>query len=82
MVVQRIHQKENVAKSSGFCEKLLNENGSEAVLATFSYYNYGANVSEEVHNIATNQKDYSLLNSQNISINNSEKGLATRTPPT
>ena len=58
MVVQRIHQKENVAKSSGFCEKLLNENGSEAVLATFSYYNYGANVSEAIHNIATNQKDY------------------------
>ena len=69
------------AKNGGFCEELLSENDFEAVLATFSCYDYGANASEAVWKIAVDQKDYqillvcySLLNNQNISINNSEKG--------
>ena len=69
-------------KNGGFCEELLSENNFEAVLANFCCYDYGANSSEVVQKIATNQKDYhkcsscfSLLNSQNISINNSEKSL-------
>ena len=40
------------------CEKLLSENNFEAVLATFCCYKYGANASEAVQNIATDQKDY------------------------
>ena len=46
------------AKNSGFCEELLSENDFEVVLATFSCYDYGANASEAVQKIATDQKDY------------------------
>ena len=66
------------------CEEPLSENDFEAVLATFCCHDYVANAFEAVQKIATDQKDYhkcsscySLLNSQNISINNSEKGLVT-----
>ena len=77
------------AKSGVFFEELLTENDFDAVLATFCcYYNYGANAPEAVQKIATDQKEYHkcsscvcLLGSQNISINNSEKMLVTRTPP-
>ena len=62
----------------GFCQELLSENNFEAILATFCQFGYGKNASEAVHNIATDQKDYPnapqvLLNSQNISSNNSLK---------
>ena len=40
------------------CEELLSENNFEAVLATFRCYEYGANASEAVQKIATDQKDY------------------------
>ena len=79
--------RENIktAKNGGFCEELLSENDFEAVLATFCCYHYGANTSEAVQKITTDQKDYhqmllvcySLLNSQNISAKNSEKRLVT-----
>ena len=81
VAVQRIHQ---------YSEKWwLLLNYFEAVLPTFYCYDYGANTFEAVQNIAADQKDhhkcsscFSLLNSHNISINNSEKGLVTRTFPT
>ena len=76
------------AENGGFCEEFLNENDFEAVLTTFCCYNYGVNASEAVQKMVADQKDYqkcsscvySLLNSQNISINN-EKRLVTGTPP-
>ena len=76
------------AENGGFCEEFHNENDFEAVLTTFYCYDYGVNASEAVQKMATDKKDYqkcsscvySLLNSQNISIN-SEKRLVTRTPP-
>ena len=46
------------AKNGGFSEDLLSENGLETVLATFCCYDYGANASKAVQNIATDQKDY------------------------
>ena len=46
------------AKYVAFCEELLCENDFEAVLATFCCYDYGANASEAVQIIATDQKDY------------------------
>ena len=68
-----------IAKIGGFCEGLLSENDFEAVLATFCFYDYGANASEAVQNIATDQRDYRkfsscvivLLNGQNMSMSNS-----------
>ena len=45
------------AKNSGSCDELLSENDFEAVLATFCCYDYGANASEAVPKIATDQKD-------------------------
>ena len=45
------------AKNGSFCEEWLSENDFEAVLATFFRYYYGANASEAVQNIATDQKD-------------------------
>ena len=45
-------------KNDGFYEELLSENDFEAVLATFCCYDYGANASEAVQKIATDQKDY------------------------
>ena len=68
---------------------MLIENDFEAVLAIFCCYDYDANASETVQKIATDQKDYhecsscySFLDSQNTSVNNSEKRLVTRTPLT
>ena len=46
------------AKNGGFCEEILSKNDTEAVLATFCCYEYGANASEAVQKIATDQKDY------------------------
>ena len=45
-------------KNGGLCEELLSENDFEAALATFCCYEYGANSSEPVQKIATDQKDY------------------------
>ena len=65
------------AKNGGFFERLLSKNGFEAVLPTFSRYDYGANASEQfrrslqIKKIITNT--LCLLNGQNISMNNSEK---------
>ena len=42
----------------GFFKEVLSENDFEAFLATFSCYEYGANASEKVQKIATDQKDY------------------------
>ena len=46
-----------IAKNSGFCGKLLSENGFEAALATFCCYDQGVNASEAVQKFATDQKD-------------------------
>ena len=46
------------AKNRDFCEELLSENDFEVVLATFCCYEYGANASEAVQKIATDQNDY------------------------
>ena len=78
------------AKNGDFCEELLNENDFEAVLATFCCYDHGAKASEAVQKITTDQKKvsqmlllcYNLLPKIYISINNSEKWLITRIPPT
>ena len=79
------------AKNSGFCEELLSENDFEVVSATFCCYDYGANASEAVKTIATDQNEYQkcrscviicLIAKIYLSINSSEKRLVTRTPPT
>ena len=46
------------AKNCDFRDELLSENDFEAVSATFCCYGSGANASEAVHKIATDQKDY------------------------
>ena len=46
------------AKNCDFWEKLLSEIDFEAVLATFRCYDYGANASEAVQKIATDQNNY------------------------
>ena len=45
-------------KNGGFCEELLSESYFEAVLAFFCCYEHGANASEAIQKIATDQKDY------------------------
>ena len=45
-------------KIGDFCEELLSENDFEAVLATFCCYDHGANSSEAVQKIVTDQKEY------------------------
>ena len=77
------------AKNGSFCEELLSENDFEAVLANFCCHDYVANASVAVQKNATDQNNShkcyscdSFLNSENISINNSEKRFATRVPPT
>ena len=72
------------AKNGDFCEELLNENDFEAVLVTFCCYDYGANVSEAVQKIARSKRlsqmffvCNSMLNSQNISIDNNGNRLVT-----
>ena len=72
---------------------MLSQNYFETVLATFCCYDHGANASEEVQKMATDQKEnvsqmllvcYDLLNIPKIylSINNSEKRFLIMTPPT
>ena len=39
-------------------EEFFSENDFEAVVATFCCYDYGANASEAIERIATDQKDY------------------------
>ena len=79
------------AKNGNCCEELLSENDIEAVLATFCCYDHSAKASEAVQKIATDQKEYRKCSSCVIicwiakiylSINNSEKWLVTRIPPT
>ena len=61
------------ARNGSFCEELLSENDFEVALTTFCCYDHGANASETVQKIATDQKRvsqmflvcYNLLNSQN-----------------
>ena len=48
---------------------LLSKNDFKAVLATFCCYDQGAKTSEKVQKIATDHKEYNLLNSENIPIN-------------
>ena len=79
------------AKNGDFCEEMLNENGFEAVLATFSCYEHSTMASEAVQKIATDQKEYHKCFSCVIifwiakiclSIKTGEKRLVTGTPPT
>ena len=55
VAVQSIHRK--TAENGKFCEEMLSENDFEAVLATFCCYDHGANSSEAVPKIATDQKE-------------------------
>ena len=43
--------------NGGFCEELLSENDFDVLLATFCCYEHGANASEAVQRIVTNQKE-------------------------
>ena len=79
------------AKNGDFCEEFLSKSDFEAVLATFCCCNDGAKASEAVHKIATDQKEYRKCFSCVVicsiakiylSINDSEKWLVTRIPPT
>ena len=45
-------------RNGGFCEGLHSENDFKAVLANFCCYDYDANNSEAVQNIAADQKGY------------------------
>ena len=45
-------------KNGVVCEELLSKNDFEVILAIFCFYDYGANSSEEVQKITTDQKDY------------------------
>ena len=65
VTVQRIHQN---SENGGFCEELLSENDFEAVLAFFCCYDYGANASETVQKIATDQKEYHKCNAPRVLI--------------
>ena len=47
-----------VAFVRNFSVKMTLRNDFEVVLATFCYYDYGANASETVQKIGTDQKDY------------------------
>ena len=73
------------------CEELYSENDFEAVSATFCCYENGAKASEAVQKIAADQKGYRKCSSCIIicwitqiylSVNNSEKWLVWRIPPT
>ena len=48
------------------CEELLNKSDFEVVLANFCCYDYGANASEGVQKIATDQKGYHKYSSRVI----------------
>ena len=65
-----------------FCEEFLNENNFEAVLASFCCYDYGANNSEAVQKITTDQKVYQKCSSCVYSLLKQWlKKLVTNTPP-
>ena len=77
--------------SDDFCEELLSENDLEAVLATFFCYDHDVKASETVQKIAADQREYRKCSSCvmicriakiYLLINNSEKWLVTRIPPT
>ena len=78
------------AKNSGFCEKLLSENDFENCFIHFRllwlWYQCFWGSSEDCFKSKRVSQMllmcYGLLNSQNISINKTEKRLVTRTPPT
>ena len=76
-------------KNGNFCLEMLSKNDFEVVLATFSSYDHGAKVSEEVQKIGLNQKEYHKCSfcvimcwiaKIYLSINNSEKWLVTGIP--
>ena len=46
------------AENENFCKELLSKNDFEPALATFCCYGHGAKTSEEVQNIAIDQKEY------------------------
>ena len=46
-----------ITRNGGFCEELLSENDFETVLANLYSCDYGANASEAVQKISTDQKD-------------------------
>ena len=56
VVVQSIYL--NIAKIGSFCEELLSENDTEAVLVIFCCYDHGGKASETVQKITTDQKEY------------------------
>ena len=56
----------HICKKKWLCEELLSENDFEAVLATFCCFDYGANASETVQKIATDQKYYHKCSSSVI----------------
>ena len=58
MVVQRIYRD---SKKWWLCEELPSENDFEAVLAILYCYEYGANASEAVQKITTDQKKLSQM---------------------
>ena len=79
------------AKNGDFWEEFPIENDFEAVLATFCCYNYGAKASEAVQKIPKDQKECRKCSSCvtifwiakiDLSINNTEKWLVKRIPPT
>ena len=63
VTVQRIHQN---SEKWWLCEEWLSENDFEVVLATFCCYDYGANASESLQKITTDQKDYHKRSSRVI----------------
>ena len=77
--------------SDDFCEELLSENDLEAVLPTFFCYDHDVKASETFQKIAADQREYRKCSSCvmicriakiYLLINNSEKWLVTRIPPT
>ena len=75
------------AKNGGFSGELISENDFEAILATFCCYDYMVPTLLRKFRRCCRSKRlsqmplacYSLLNSQNIPISNSEKRLVTNT---
>ena len=55
VAIQRIHEN---SERRWLTVEFLSENDFEAVLATFCCHDYGANASEAVQKIASDQKDY------------------------
>ena len=55
VAIQRIHEN---SERWWLTVEFLSENDFEAVLATFCCHDYGANASEAVQKIASDQKDY------------------------